>query len=63
MWPQLPALLKDLVEREKITFCVFEDLDKNQFFSMGGFGFLQAEFLRAALKNPAPGRIVAGIRR
>jgi hypothetical protein len=55
MWSELPALLEDLGQREKITLCVFEDLDKSQFFSMGGFGFLQPEFLRAALRNPTQG--------
>jgi hypothetical protein len=51
IWSQIPALLEDLVQREKITLCVFEDLDQEQVFSMGGFGFLRPEVLRAALRD------------
>lgn len=43
------------MQREKITLCVFEELDQKQFFSMGGFGFLRPEFLQAALRNPSQG--------
>ena len=54
-WSRLPELLADLVEREKITLCVFEDLDAQHFVCMGGYGFIHPEFLREALKDPTRG--------
>jgi hypothetical protein len=54
-WSRLPKLLADLVEREKITLCVFEDLDAKQFVCMGGYGFIHPAFLVEALRNPTQG--------
>src|SRR5262249_17920475 len=55
MWSRLPALLEDLIEREKLTICIFEDLDKKQFFSMGAIGFLHSSFLQTALRDNTHG--------
>ena len=54
-WSRLPELLADLVQREKIILCVFEDLDAKQFVCMGGYGFIHPEFLGEALKHPTQG--------
>lgn len=54
-WSRLPDLLADLVEREKIALCVFEDLDAKQFVCMGGYGFIHPEFLGETLRNPTEG--------
>jgi hypothetical protein len=52
-WSQLPALWAELVERERILLCAFEDPDSQQIVSIGGFGFVNPGFLQIALAHPA----------
>jgi hypothetical protein len=52
VWAALPELLEDLLRRERILLCVLEDSDTGCLRFLGGSGFLDRQFLEAALGDP-----------
>lgn len=48
-WNKLPALLEDLLLRERILLCPLLDVESGRMVGMGGSGFLDPEFLQEAL--------------
>jgi hypothetical protein len=48
-WQLLPELLEDLLARERILLCSFDDVETGRMVGMGGSGFLHPDFLEAAL--------------
>ena len=47
-WPRVPATLEDLVIRERILLCVFEEIQSGRIVCAGGSGFLQPDFFQSA---------------
>src|SRR6202012_4174980 len=51
VWQELPALLEDLLARERILLCPMFDVETGHMAGMGASGFLDPEFLQIALAS------------
>ena len=52
-WQLLPGLLVDLLARQRILLCSFDNMETGGMVGMAGSGFLHPDFLEAALNGPA----------